>query len=563
LVDVIIIWMIDGSEPRMDQRVSHAALLLAIIAVSSSAQAGDTSPKYVSPGSPAVECVVHVNNDANPQLPGYLVTDRTGKVCVPFSYRTQFPPPGYRGDYFVDEFTDARIKAKYAACKKDRACNEKLASIPALVTVPSELRVTGAVDAAGKIEPNGDVDLKRIRRPAYFAQPAYHEPIAEAEGRTYTVEFQVPREAYERLHMNLTDPVALRGWYLEGKGVQAENGQRTRALIVLSAGRSVETTAIQAADEPLYDYDKSKASYVPRKFPNATTEKWGARNWRNYLYELNRAGFDVFTFDKRGHGISGGYNDVNTLEQGRDMWRALDALETGKGVRALSPTGELLEGAAVRGRFLAGMKAKQIPVLLGGPSQGSITSIWAMHQNFVEDCTYDLPEVRCSPAHRYNVKGALLLAAFDGAIGNRPAPTDIEASVLDEGRSRVELNTVMMPSSEPLANIDKWPAVFFGRGLWDFAQSLEATLESYNRVQGLKELVVVRGPHSDSEFGDENVKHMTARMIAFSKAALFGQRAVPGAARFQDLKSLVESSPPYWDPTNDPRVIQQQGTASH
>ena len=546
----------------MGQRVSLATLLFANIAVSSGAQADGTAT-YVSPGVPPVECVVHVNNDANPRLPGYYVQDPKGQVCVPFSYRTQFPPPGYQGNYFVDEFTDARIKAKYLACKQDRACNDKLASIPALVTVPSEQRVTGTLDAAGKIDPHGLVDLKRIRRPAYFAKPAYREPIAEAEGRTYTIEFQVPREAYERLRMKRTDPVALRGWYLEGTGVQGANGKKTRALVILSAGRSVETTAIHAADEPLYDYDEAKAAYVPRKFPNATTEKWGLRYWRNYLYELNRAGFDVLTFDKRGHGISGGYNDVNTLEQGRDMWRALDALETGEGVRALSPSGQLLEGAAVRGRFLAGMKAKQIPVLLGGPSQGSITTMWAMHQNFVEDCTYDLPEVHCSPAHRYNVKGALLLAAFDGAIGNRPAPTDIDASVLDEGRSRVELNVVMMPSSEPLASIDKWPAVFFGRGLWDFAQSLEATLESYNRVKGLKELVVVRGPHSDSDFGEANVKHMTARLVAFSKAALFGQREVAGAARFQDLKGLVASSPPYWDPSNDPgKINQQRGTAS-
>lgn len=34
-----------------------------------------------------------------------------------------------------------------------------------------------------------------------------------------------------------------------------------------------------------------------------------------------------------------------------------------------------------------------------------------------------------------------------------------------------------MPTSEPLAGIEQWPAVFFGRGLWDFAESLEATLE--------------------------------------------------------------------------------------
>jgi hypothetical protein len=52
-------------------------------------------------------------------------------------------------------------------------------------------------------------------------------------------------------------------------------------------------------------------------------------------------------------------------------------------------------------------------------------------------------------------------------------------------------------------------------------------------------------------------------MIAFSNAAIFGQREVPGAARFHDLKSLVASSPPYWDPSNDPsKVNRPQATAS-
>lgn len=529
-------------------------VLLVCNVASSVAQTTEAPPTYVSPGTPPIECFTRVNYGANAELPGYFVQDPNGKVCVPFSYPARFVPPGYQGDYFVAEFTDTKIKADYHACKKDRTCSERLSKIPERVDLPHQFRVTGTVDPVGKIDPHGAVDLKQIRRPKYFAKAPYLEPIAEAEGRTYTVEFHVPREAYERLHMKRTDPVALRGWYLEGTGVQDGSGKKTRALVILAGGRSIETTAIQAPDEVLYDYDKAKAAYVGRSFPSATTERWAVRAWRNYIYALNRTGFDVFTFDKRGHGISGGYNDSNTLEQGRDMWRALDALETGVGVRALSPSGETVEGQEVRGRFLAGMKAKQIPVILGGPSQGSMATAWAMHQNFIQDCTYDLAEVRCSPAHRYNVKGALLLAGFEGGIGNRAAPTDIDAAALAEARSRVEHNVVMMPTSEPLANIDKWPAVFFGRGLWDFAESLEATLESYRRVKGLREIVVVRGPHGEAEFGAENVEHMATRMVAFSKAALLEQREVPGAAKFNDLKSLVASSIPYWEPSSDPRA---------
>ncbi len=244
-------------------------------------------------------------------------------MCVPFSSRAQFAPDS--------EFTDAKIKAKFAACKADSGCREKLARIPPLSAVPGEMRVGGTWSMRWKLDPHGVVDLKRIRRPGYFARSPYEEPIAEAEGRTWTVEFHVPREAYERLKMNRTDPVALRGWYIEGAGVLDGKGVKSRALVVLIGGRAVETTATQAPDERPYDYDELKAQYVPRSFPSASSEQWGAREWRNLIYEINRAGFDVLTFDKRGHGISGGYNAVNTLEQGRDMWRALDALETGGG----------------------------------------------------------------------------------------------------------------------------------------------------------------------------------------------------------------------------------------
>src|SRR5690606_18009720 len=103
------------------------------------------------------------------------------------------------------------------------------------------------------------------------------------------------------------------------------------------------------------------------------------------------------------------------------------------------------------------------PVIFGGSSQGSITTAWAMHQNSVEDCTYDLPEVHCLPPHRYNIKAALLLAAVGGGVGARPAPVDIDAGVLDEARARTEKNVVMLPTSEPMSHIDEWPAVFLAR----------------------------------------------------------------------------------------------------
>ncbi len=147
-----------------------------------------------------------------------------------------------------------------------------------------------------------------------------------------------------------------------------------------------------------------------------------------------------------------------------------------------------------------------------------------------------------------------MLATVGAGVGGRPAPVDVEAGVLDEARSRVNCNVVMLPTSEPMAHIDQWPAVFFARGLWDFAESLEASFDAYRRVKGPKEFVVLRGPHTAVVFGGEAGKYMTARMVAFSRAVVLGQRAVPGAPRVEDLESLVASSPPFWEASSDPAL---------
>jgi hypothetical protein len=89
----------------------------------------------------------------------------------------------------------------------------------------------------------------------------------------------------------------------------------------------------------------------------------------------------------------------------------------------------------------------------------------------------NLAMIMLSPG--YNVRGAILLAPFGSGPGARPAPNRDRAGVLIEARLRIEQNIVMLPTSEPLAHIDKWPAVFFCRGLWDFAEPLEATYDAY------------------------------------------------------------------------------------
>jgi alpha-beta hydrolase superfamily lysophospholipase len=59
-----------------------------------------------------------------------------------------------------------------------------------------------------------------------------------------------------------------------------------------------------------------------------------------HLYALKRGGFDVLAYDRRGEGISGGFSDTNTLEQGEDVFRVLEQLESGDGLRVLTPAAE-------------------------------------------------------------------------------------------------------------------------------------------------------------------------------------------------------------------------------
>ena len=211
-------------------------------------------------------------------------------------------------------------------------------------------RVTGIVDPVGKIEPDAQVNLRDIRKPGFFAKAPYHEAVAEADGRTHVVEFTVPRDPLERLKLNMPGDINLRGWYVEAAGVDDGRGGRTRALVIMSAGGGGQLTAIQHPNEASVRVDPATRRATSVSFPSTTTEGMGMRLWREHLYALNRAGFDVLAYDRRGEGLSGGFSDTNTLEQSEDIFRVLEQMERGHGMRVLTPGGQLLEGAPAGGR---------------------------------------------------------------------------------------------------------------------------------------------------------------------------------------------------------------------
>jgi hypothetical protein len=516
--------------------------LTALVVLALGTEAAQALPKP-SEQVPATDCTARVGYNRNTTLPGYVVRDGTlGKTCVPFS-QVPLPPAGYAGDYLVKQFSDARGRRLLAQCRAAPPC----ATVAAAERYrPTQLRVTGRIVPFGKIDPHAArVDLRDIRRPRFFARAPYREPIARAEPRAYTFDFGVPPEPYERLNRGITKDDRLRGWYLRGAGVPNGRGRRVRALAILLGGRNIETTAVQDPRDPLYARSASTGRYAGVGYPSRGTEQWGGRHWRESLYRLHRAGFDVLSFDKRGHGISGDINADNTLQQGLDMLRAVRALRSSRGVRTLGPDGVRRSGRSAVRAVLRGAKVTRMPIVLGGASQGSIATAWAMNANFNRWCSLDEPRTPCHRPWGYrNIVGAVMLANF-------PVFTFPSDSVLEgEVATREAAHVVFLPTSEPLSNIRSWPGAFFAKGLWDDVQGPWPTFNAYLRIRGPRELFLYRGPHSENEGGPAVVALQQDRVTRFAVDAALGRPH--RQRRFRNLRSAIAASPPVWEPSTQP-----------
>ncbi|KAF1050070.1 hypothetical protein [Xylophilus sp.] len=531
-----------------------AALLLAACAIPRPDEA-----QAQRMAAPPTDCTALVGSDRNRELPGYRLPQAGGgTACVPLLVNANRRPAGYRGDYFVDEFSDAKLRRRWAECKVDAACLARVDAQMQRWLPPNKARsprTTGTVDPTGRIDADSPhADLARIRRPGFFSRAPYAEGIADADARTSIVEFTVPHDAFERLDLKMTGDIRLRGWYLQGAGVDDGRGGRMRALVIFAPGGGGQLTAIQHPDEKPYRIDPATGRAVDNRFPNATTETMGQRWYRENLHALNAAGFDVLAYDRRGEGISGGFSDTNTLEQGEDVFRVLAQLDGGNGLRILTPQGRLLAGAQAAGQLLGGERATQVPLLLAGYSRGSMSTAWAMTKNFVASCSYDMPQPVCTPAKGLtNIRGAILLSSFASGAGYLPDAPDLADRNLFLGGMAADHHILFYPNSAPLAGMQRWPAAFFGKGLWDRAETLEGTVAAYDRIRGAREIVVARGPHSIETWPESEKARLRERMLAFAKVAVTGGREVPGAARWTDLKSLVATTPDVWEPSSAPR----------
>jgi hypothetical protein len=549
--------------------------------------AADASTSFHSTRAPvpATDCQAHVAYDRDLTLPGYLLPTAAGPgTCIPFTTVAAQPPAADRGDFYVDEFTDAKLRERWAACKIDKECHDRVYKQVMARHPPNKeynLKDPHGRFLLGKLaEKGGDTDLSSIRRPAYFARPPYEEAIAAVDAQTYMVEFTAPAEAYERLHQNMTAAIRIRGWYIQGVGVADGKGGRKRALIIASGGGGDRVTAIDDPVDKAYVVDPKTGETIPDDdWPNATTGVKGQAAWRKVWFDLHQAGFDVLALDRRGVGISGGFSDTNTLQQGHDLLKIVADLRSGEGMRALTPKGEVVMGhaavdairgadAGAAGVHAAGARAGAgLPVFFMGSSRGTMSSGWAMTINFDRDCSYDLATITCKlPQHDASIRGAILIADFSSGVGYLESQTTPKDDGRGPGRDRglfiggieVENNIVFFPSSAILAGIHTWPSAFFARGLWCYADGLEGEMDSYSRVKrGLKDLVVVRGPHAFETWPAEEKARVEERIIAYARAVVLDQKTIPGRREWTNMKELVATSGDVWEPSTHPTVVSK------
>jgi hypothetical protein len=551
------------------QAIFKAVLSLLVLVQPALATAGqsDTFHPTIAP-VPAPDCEARVGYDRDLVLPGYLLPTKAGAwTCIPFTSVAVKPPAGYKGDFYVNEFTDAKLRERWEACKKDAVCHDRvykqvLARHPPNkehnLTDPHGRFLLGKIDEKGS-----DTDLAAVRRPAFFARAPYNEAIAMADDQTSIVEFTEPAEPYERLH-DMTADVEVRGWYIRGAGIDDGKGGKKRAVIISSGGGGDRVTAIDDPVDVAYVVDAKTGETIPNDdWPNATTGVKGQMVWRQLWYRLHEAGFDVLALDRRGIGISGGYSDTNTLQQGRDLLSIVSALRTGKGMRALSPAGQLAQGHDAAALVRGSAPDAGLPVMFLGSSRGTMASGWAMTLNFDASCTYDMPNIVCGPpVGDRTIKGAILVADFSSGVGYIESQTTPKDDGRGPGRDRglfiggieIENNIVFFPSSAILAGIHKWPSAFFARGLWCYADGLEGEMDSFSRVNGLKDLVVVRGPHPYETWPAEEKLRVQDRIIAYGTAVVLGRKTIPGGRTWRNMRELVATTSDIWEPSTHPTV---------
>ena len=118
---------------------------------------------FVGPGQPEPDALVEVGWDQNKLMPAYRVNEE----LVPFTPLVQSAPEGSK-DWYVEAFADGAIKTRWR--EADAVTRARIDAKSTHIQLPHQFRATGSLDARGQIDPHGDVDLRAVRRPAFFGR---------------------------------------------------------------------------------------------------------------------------------------------------------------------------------------------------------------------------------------------------------------------------------------------------------------------------------------------------------------------------------------------------------
>lgn len=375
-------------------------------------------------------------------------------------------------------------------------------------------------------------DLDDVPRPADFPG----EEIAFVEDDTYTVEFTVPVSyvmenvskpkvleelrwyfpwnadaVLDEINSSLRDPPVteykVRGWFIQG--------YPGKELIIVSRGHS----------DSIFTLSTSNLYY------------------RKLAFYLHLQGYNVLFYDYTARGVSDGWNTMgdHTPKTHPAMPELNETYETGNApnifymvhqlageaypdaghtMRYKPPTGPVVENGSL-------ISSANIPVVLYGMSHGTSISGLAMALNFPPSLEEDLPAFRTELEGELNLKGYIEAGGLTSA---RYSIHDFQIPEYIIGASAIMMGWGMLAQdyydvnwpSEILASAHKWPAYLGLHGTRDGIFVLEGCVETFNRVNGTKDVVIVDGGHGASLYpsgGPDNFAYVFRHIAQFCRRA--------------------------------------------
>ena len=415
-------------------------------------------------------------------------------------------------------------------------------------------------------------DLSVVATPERFPD----EVFSSLEGRTFRIEFEVPKTDFEKLGWqpaslpvsippdpSPTVPLKLRGWYIKGDGLtrnghgdnqgREDRDAREHPLVILSSGFPYSIA-----------FDRSVGGIAV------------GRQLRKTATYLVAQGYDVLFFDKRAHGYSEGILDG----MGEDIFRALDLLEHGTTVEEgitlslsiITPDGRRLHGAAAAKERLLGDRysARTKPVVLRGFSYGSSQLQKAMAMNysnlpleyrFRRDGSGNVvvDDARMPRGNRgYNFKAIVAISGFQGSLKYETVPFFL---ALDALASTVGHNGAVL-KSPVYQSMDRWPA-FLGLYATNDFETADGAIDAFNnRLRGFKEIRMVTGYHFGlaSEEVDTYFAHETAR---FAREVVFNRPPIDNRQTTTYAREVCDAEPVLMDPTTQSIVGVPSETIQH